>query len=87
MIPLLIEKEYMNFHRLQQDHPCVVNYLRRHLLKEPALPNLPFKLDYPEVSDPSMGQPNEILQILRHQVLFFILYSILALGLCFNINF
>jgi len=58
----------MNYHRLQQDHPCVINYLRRHILKEPASPHVPLKLDYPEVNDPSMGQSKEILEILRRQV-------------------
>lgn len=58
----------MNFNRLPQDHPCVINYLRRHVLKAPASPHLPLKLDYPELNDPSMGQPNEILDIMRRQV-------------------
>jgi len=67
----------MNFHRLQQDHPCVIKYLRRYVLKQPALPHLPLKLDYPEVNDPSMGQPKEILEILRHQVMCYYLIQTL----------
>ena len=59
----------MNFNRLPQDHPCVINYLRRYVLKKPASPHLPLNLDYPEVSDPSMGQPREILDIMRRQVI------------------
>ena len=60
----------MNLHRLQQDHPCVINYVRRNVLMPPAPPHIPLKLDYPEVSDPSMGQSKEILEILHHQVFF-----------------
>lgn len=60
--------EFMNYNRLQQDHPCVINYIRRHYLKGPPLSGVPLNLDYPEVRDPSDGQPNTILDLLRNQV-------------------
>ncbi len=58
----------MNFNRLQQDHPCVINYIRRHYLKEPSPSGTPLNLDYPEVKDPSDGQPDTILHILKNKV-------------------
>jgi hypothetical protein len=58
----------MNYNRLQQDHPCVINYIRRHYLKGPP-PSASIKnLDYPEVEDPSDGQPETILKLLKNKV-------------------
>ena len=60
--------EFMNYNRLQQDHPCVINYIRRHYLKGPSPSDVPLNLDYPEVRDPSDGQPNTILDLLHNKV-------------------
>ncbi len=61
----------MNFNRLQLDHPCVINYIRSHYLNKPSPPNTPLKLDYPEVADPSEGQPKTILSLLKIRLVFF----------------
>ena len=58
----------MNNNRLQQDHPCVINNIRRHYLKHPPLFGTQRNLDYPEVKDPSDGQAGQILTLLRNQV-------------------
>ncbi len=58
----------MNYNRLQQDHPCVINYIRSHYLKKPSPPNTPLKLDYPDVKDPSDGQPQTIMSLLKNKV-------------------
>jgi hypothetical protein len=58
----------MNENRLQQDHPCVINYIRRHYLKAPPLRDIPLQLDYPEVEDPSDGQPKKILKLFENKV-------------------
>jgi hypothetical protein len=58
----------MNRNRLQQDHPCVINYIRRHYLNAPPSHDISLLLDYPEVEDPSDGQPEKILKILKNKV-------------------
>ena len=68
--------EYMNRNRLQQDHPCVVNYIRRHYLNSPAQRNVPLKLDYPEEKEPSEhGQPSVILDLLHNKVSYLLPYN------------
>jgi hypothetical protein len=58
----------MNHNRLQQDHPCVISYIRRHYLNVPPSTDIPLQLDYPEVEDPSDGQSNKILKLLNNKV-------------------
>ncbi len=60
----------MNYNRLQQDHPCVINYIRRHYLKVPPPTSVSMNLDYPEVIDPSDGQPETVLKLLRNKVIY-----------------
>ena len=61
--------EYMNSYRLQQDHPCVINYIRRHYLKSPSPRHVPLNLDYPKVLDQSeFEQPITILELLKNKV-------------------
>ena len=58
----------MNYNRLQQDHPCVINYIRRHYLISPPPKGTIRMLDYPEVENPSDGQANRILKLLHNKV-------------------
>ena len=61
-------KEYANSHRLQQDHPCVLDIIRRHYLTTPSPPEVPLKLDFPNQTNPSAGQVTAALRLLRNLV-------------------
>ena len=58
----------MNFNRLQQDHPCVIEIIRRRYLHPPADPDVPYVLNAPNTTDPSAGQAKSILKYLGNQV-------------------
>lgn len=58
----------MNNDKLQQDHPCVINNIRKYYLNPPAEFDVPLHLDYPEISDPSEGQTRPVLHILNNKV-------------------
>ncbi|KAI9562622.1 hypothetical protein GHT06_010076 [Daphnia sinensis] len=59
--------EYANQNKLQQDHPCVVQLIRKNYLVQPAPQNVPYQLGNPLLLDPSDGQAKGILRILRNQ--------------------
>jgi hypothetical protein len=61
--------EFANANRLQQDHPCVVELIRKLYLYEPA-PIKSLNLSFPTVLDQSPGQSKVILSHLRNQVIF-----------------
>ncbi|EFX82300.1 hypothetical protein DAPPUDRAFT_302580 [Daphnia pulex] len=50
---------------IQQDDPCILNLIRSQFLHPPSLKNL--NLDPPVVENPSMGQAQSILEILKNQ--------------------
>jgi hypothetical protein len=58
----------MNLNRLQQNHPCVIETIRRRYLHPPADPDVPYVLQAPNASDPSAGQAKSILKYLVNQV-------------------
>ena len=58
----------MNEYRLQQDHPCVIDIIRRHYLHYPSPPEAPLGLDRPTVIDPSAGQSSIILPYVKNKV-------------------
>ena len=60
--------ESMNSDRLQQDHPCVIEIIKRFFLHPPAAPEVPYVLSSPNKIDPSAGQAAGILNYLRNQV-------------------
>ena len=64
----------MNSHKLQQDHPCVIDMIRRFYLYHPPPANVPLRLDNSDGMDPSVGQVTAILKHLEHRqvILFFI---------------
>ncbi|XP_057367395.1 uncharacterized protein LOC130688432 [Daphnia carinata] len=59
--------EYANQNKLQQDHPCVVQLIRKNYLVRPAPKSVPYQLGNPLLLDPSDGQAKGILRILRNQ--------------------
>ena len=58
----------MNADRLQQDHPCVIETIRRRYLHPPADLDVPYNLVAPNKADPSVGQATSILNYLGNQV-------------------
>ena len=62
--------DYANDHKLQQDHPCVIEIIRQHYLHKPASIQEPYNLKRPaKFHNPSDGPSQAILQLLRNQVL------------------
>ncbi len=57
----------MNNHRLQQDHPCVIEIIRRKYLHSPS-PREALNLSHPEVTDQSAGQSAIVLPYLKNKV-------------------
>jgi hypothetical protein len=64
-----VHTEYANAHQLQQNHPCVIYLIKNTYIRQPSSRNLPYKLNFPEIMDPSDGQSKGILRILRNQVI------------------
>lgn len=65
-----LSEELMNTERLQQDHPCVLNNIKKHFLNPPAASNEALHLDYPEIADPSVGQTEAVTYLLKNKVRF-----------------
>ena len=73
----------MNSNNLEQDHPCVIEMIRSHFLRPPSPPGVPYsfapvtefdpKWSVKEVlapnGDPSMGQTQHILNLLKNMVM------------------
>ena len=57
----------MNILRLQQDHPCVIEIIRRTYLTLPS-PREELNLNYPQVVDQSAGQSTVVLTLLKNKV-------------------
>ena len=70
--------QYANDNRLQQNHPCVIELIRRHFLQPPAPKDSLLNLKFPNHTNPSAGQSQAILQYLRNQVRTSSFLSILA---------
>lgn len=58
----------MNTNRLEQDHPCVIEIIRKHYLRPPPSPDVPYHLQRPDVADPSPGQTTFVLNKLLYPV-------------------
>lgn len=69
----------MNDEKLSQDHPCVIETIRRRYLHPPADPDVPYVLNAPNTIDPSVGQAKSILKYLGNQVKD--IYGLLAVNL------
>ena len=63
-------KDHINKFRLQQDHPCVIELIRRHYLHSPSAASdaVAYHLDHPEIVDQSAIQTGVILRHLHNQV-------------------
>jgi hypothetical protein len=61
----------IDINALQQDHPCLIDAIRRGFLQFPAPPGTPLNLDHPEVVDPSAIQSKVILSLLQNKVIIF----------------
>ena len=57
----------MNANKLQQDHPCVIDIIRRFYLHHPPPANAPLLLDNPGQLDPSAGQVVDLLKHPKHR--------------------
>ena len=60
--------EYANSNRLEQDHPCVIELIRRHFLREPAPLDVPLNLKFPDRKNPSVAQSQAVLKLLGNLV-------------------
>ena len=75
--------DYMNTNKLEQDHPCVIEIIRRQFLAPPAPSNVPYSFSnvtecdsgwnvttiFDPNGDPSMGQTAKILTLLKNMVI------------------
>lgn len=51
---------------MEQDDPCILNLLRTQYLHPPSKEKL--QLEAPDVKNPSMGQAQSVLEILKNKV-------------------
>lgn len=60
----------MNTYKMAQDHPCVIETIRRHYMDEPSPRDVPYQLEKPKSAlvDPSHGQIPVILDLLKNKV-------------------
>ena len=60
----------MNAMKMEQDHPCVIDTIRRHYLNDPSPIEAPYQLDNPNSTlvDLSHGQIPVILELLQNKV-------------------
>ncbi|XP_057372289.1 uncharacterized protein LOC130693183 [Daphnia carinata] len=76
--------EYANEHKLQQDHLCLLDIIRRQYLNKPSPADVPLYLDYPNIKDQSAGQVTAILRLLRNLTKDFFIESGAADGESFS---
>lgn len=62
--------DYINDHRLPQNHPCVIETIRQDYLNQPAADEEPLVLRQPNKADQSVGQAPAILRHLNNKVLY-----------------
>ncbi|XP_057368797.1 protein Star-like [Daphnia carinata] len=59
--------DYMNTNKIPQDHPCVIETIRKNYLNKPSPPDVPLKLDKEGDHDRSPGQTGVIFRLLKNQ--------------------
>ncbi|EFX85456.1 hypothetical protein DAPPUDRAFT_314237 [Daphnia pulex] len=59
--------DYMNTHKLPQDHPCVIETIRKHYLIQPSPQDVPLRLDSNDDADRSPGQTGVIFRLLKNK--------------------
>lgn len=62
------KKENIIQKKMQQDHPCVIDYIRKNYMKKSPPPGTSLKLDSQETEKRSAGQTDAILGLLKHKV-------------------
>ena len=69
--------DYINENKLQQDHPCVIDIIRRDYLNPPASWEVPYILGSSTEpnGDPSPGQAQHVLKLLNNQVSLMTLFN------------
>lgn len=63
--------DFMNEQKLAQDHPCVIQMLRQHFIRDPSPYKVPYNLTDPVRADanPSQAaQPEIVLSLLKNKV-------------------
>lgn len=78
--------DYVNSHQLQQDHPCVIDIIRRKYLHSPSAVNGSVFVERTDVIDPSAGQSSIVLPHLNNKVCFIYLFFNLTNGLAIRYN-
>ena len=63
------KKEYANANKLQQDHPCVIELIRKFFLHKPASPDVALNLKFPNHKNPSARL--KLVVVASDQVTFF----------------
>ena len=61
----------MNANQLAQDHPCVINIIRRHYLVPPSPVDAPYNLknlNHTTEDLSQIGAPSKILSLLKNKV-------------------
>lgn len=58
--------EYMNTNKLAQDHPCVIDMIRRHYLEEPSPPDVPYNLTDATAADSDHSQAGQVSTVLGY---------------------
>lgn len=72
----VLKLEYMNENKLQQDHPCVIEIIRRFYINGPAHAGAPLILANPDEIDPSAGQVTAIIKHLKQRKVCFLFFFI-----------
>ncbi len=62
------DSDAINSVDMEQDDPCLLKIIRENYLRPPS--KLPLQLNEPDTENPSMGQTQQIVNILGNQVLF-----------------
>ena len=52
---------------MEQDHPCVIEIIRRDYLRDPSPRRVDYNLSHPDVVDPSAGQSGLVLKRLKNK--------------------
>ena len=64
--PLLLSEDYINTHKLAQDHPCVLNIIRNKFMNQPVSRDVPYNLE--DSSKIKTINDTEIKHLLKNKV-------------------
>ena len=63
---IFLTTDVINSVYMEQDDPCVLNIIRQKFLHPPS--TLALQLEHPETENPSMGQAQSVMNILKNKV-------------------